>query len=83
MDPSAASAASIEALRQAEATIALLQTYIIALASTIGLMGTFFGVKWISAMVEATKASIEQANSNTRLADAVKGLTDAVVRERG
>lgn len=73
----------MEALKQAQATISLLQTYIAALAGTIALMGGFFGLKWIGAMVDATKAATDQANSNEKLAEAVKGLTEAVVRERG
>ena len=67
------------ALTQAQATIDLLTKFVYGLATTIGAMGLFFGVKWIGAMVEGTKASMAQATSNDKLADAVKALTGAVL----
>ena len=70
------------ALEQAQATIDLLTKFVYGLAGVIGAMGLFFGVKWIGAMVESTKASVAQATSNDKLADAVKALTGAVLRER-
>ncbi len=74
---------SIEALKQAQATISLLQTYCAALGGAIGVMGTFFGYKWVSAIVENTKASGVQAASNEKLAEAVKALSEAVLRGKG
>lgn len=71
-----------DALVQAQATIALLQTYVAALGGTIGLMGAFFGYKWISTMVDDIKASSAQTASNEKLAAAVAALTDAVTRGR-
>lgn len=68
------------ALTQAQATIALLQTYVAALGGTIGVMGAFFGYKWVSAMLENAKASAAQAASYDRLTEAVRALKEAVAR---
>jgi hypothetical protein len=75
--------ATTAALTQAQATIALLQTYVAALGGTIGLMGAFFGYKWIGAIIESTKADSALATSNDKLTDAVKALTEAVVHKGG
>lgn len=69
------------ALVQAQATIDLLTRFVYGLSGAIGAMGVFFGFKWIGAIVEDTKASAAQASSNEKLAEAVKGLTAAVLRK--
>jgi len=69
----------MEVLKQAQSTIALLQTYVAALASGYPIIAAFFAYKYIGALVEGAKSSTAEASSNEKIATAMDSLTKAVL----
>ena len=67
-----------DALQIAQATISMLQTYLGALGGGYAVIGGFFAYKYVGAIVEGAKASGEQAASNREMAEALRGLAQAV-----
>lgn len=60
--------------------IARQDLYIKAMGTGFVAVAVFFGYKWLNAMVENSKSDAALAASNEKLTEAVKGMTEAVLR---